>query len=806
MKKFDISALFLLLLSVGLFSINSAFAQKAKIQWINTVPSVSASSLDIYVNGTLAANNLSYTNSTAIDSLTAGTYAINVNYSASADSGDQVIARFNLTLGASGNNLIMICGVDSTVNYASNPNGRALDLKLVQRKSVLLATSTAATSSVTILNGITDNSGITITSRPAGISATKLKFGDTTGNITPASVATVIDLKDTNGTILNSYNLPLNLYGKKQVTLFAAGFANPASNQNGQAYALYMTDTAGGAATKLATVSRVQFINNSTDLILDEVDIWVDNTKTAGNLKFRAATAALTVTSGLHDITITKKNSPDTTGSNVVYRISSYSFTAGKTYLGMLSGVVIPANYAVNPDAVATSLKLNLYDTYTESNGSSSNVLAYFFNGVPDAPARAISRNPTAPILVFNSLKFNETPVTGNLPTTSAQTFLEYEGTDLYRTYAATLTGFGGKVGVLFTSGLYGTAGNPSGSDAKAYGLYLATTDGIVTKINSVSSYIQFIHASADLDVRNIKLFLNGKQIGDTFSLAKGTNFIEIVPTKNYRVHLAPLSSTDTTTAFYNTTVNIDASKYAYAVLGGVKNPAGFPLNPDGINRALGFNLNVEARVNALYNSKNVDLMFYNGIIDAPALSSRGVAQTLYLAKGNGFNSFHAYATHSAFDDVLFDFNPANRADTVLFSFRGNFLAHKGRAGIVCVTGFFDSTASNKAIPLAFAVWPDGTNDNFTGIKNASSNSLTDITVYPVPASENLYIQTGKLTGVIEFAMTDLTGKLVIPSQKINASLSSTNAINVSSLNNGIYLLTLKSGNAVTTQKISINR
>lgn len=71
-----------------------------------------------------------------------------------------------------------------------------------------------------------------------------------------------------------------------------------------------------------------------------------------------------------------------------------------------------------------------------------------------------------------------------------------------------------------------------------------------------------------------------------------------------------------------------------------------------------------------------------------------------------------------------------------------------------------------------------------TGLKNIFKNSA-NIGLYPNPANTVAVIQTNN-AGVISYALNDITGKVILTGEG--------NEINLSSLNNGIYFVTIKSG------------
>ena len=769
MKKFDLRILSLIISISGLFFSHSLIAQNARTQWINNSAAINLDTVDIYVDGTKIADNLLFKSATGILNLTSGAHSVNINNATSIDSSDMVISRNAITLQNNSNNTIFIVGVDNTSIYAANPSGRTTDVQLIDKKGVLFGTSSSSSSAITFFNGITDNEGINISTRPTGavINISKLKYKDTTASITPISVPTIIDIKDTTGTqVIKTLLLPLNNYGKKSLTIFNSGFVNPSSNQNGDAIAYYMVDTNGGPATKITEISRVQFINNAADIILDTVDIWFNNNKIASALGFSKATNTFSVNSGSYDITITKKNSPDTSGSNVVYKIPAFNFQTGKSYLGLLSGVVNPSQYAVNPDAVNRSIKLTLVNDNTEYSNVANQVSTRFFNAVTDAPQFTVQRNPAAPTTLFGPLSYGSISSATNITSNAIQVLIEqYNGvtTNSYRLNTALE---GGKSAVISAIGFIDTVGNVTGASAKLYKYMITYSDGNQSVLTPLQAKIQMIHGSADPSINKFKLFMNGVSIANNISFRTAIAGKALIAYKPYRFHLAPISAVDTSSAYYNFNIVPDSGKFYYAIAVGLKNASGYAANPDNIDRTFTVLINANGKEIAGFNSKNVDLMYLNAMTDAPATTSRGIGQTLFLSKSDLYKGFHGFNAHSGFNNIIFDVLNDNN-DSVLFTCLGNLTNHKGQAGIVVASGFTKPSDNNNGeTAMMFVTWPDGATDSLpfpsTGLKQNTFDA-SEILVYPVPANNQINLSINVITKtLLTTELIDITGKTLL--------------------------------------------
>lgn len=811
MKKLDLRIFTFLLTSTLLVFASQTSAQTAKMQWIHNAAAVALDTVDIYVDGVKIADDLLYTHGSGILTNNAGTLTVNINAATSADSGDQVISRHSLNVVAGSNNLVMITGVDDPMNYAANPGGRDISVKLIHREGIMHSTTSSTTVAVGIYNGITDHAGINLVTRPvSSINLSKMKYGDASGNFLPPNTEMFLDIKDTTGTIvLNSYILPLNLYGKKSISLFTSGFMTPSANQNGAPMAVYLMDTTGGQAIALKAASRIQFINNAPDVILDTVDIWMNATKVYSKLGFRKASATMTFLSGTYDFTVTKKNSPDTTGSNVVFQIKNYAVEGGKNYLALLTGVVDTNNYKTNPDGLNRSLAFNLYNNYAEASNNAGQARLYFAHGIPDAPSFGISRNPTAPITVFPASPFNNIPTSVQLTASSTpMVIMQTIDGEVIQAYRLNLNGQGGKSGVLLTSGFLDTMGNVTGS--KTYQYLMVWSDGTSSILSRLEGKLQVVHASADPARKSISLFINGVVQQDTLLFRHATPAITMIAYKPYRVHFCPLGAADTTTAFYSLSLLPDSGKYYYAITSGLSNTAGFSANPEGVDRSFKVILNANGREKALANPKNIDLLYLHNITDMPATTIRGAGQVLFLSKGNKFQDFHGHNAHSAFDDIQFDVRNAYN-DTLLFTGNGNFAIHKGSGGLVVSTGFlWPANNSNGDTAMLFVFWPNGKSDTmpspFTSVKQVAFDAGS-VQVFPNPARETFHVSLSMRNATtVHVELTDLTGKSVMSRMVQTNAGKNTFSIETGDIHSGLYLMTIRTGDQQYTSKISVKR
>jgi hypothetical protein len=98
-----------------------------------------------------------------------------------------------------------------------------------------------------------------------------------------------------------------------------------------------------------------------------------------------------------------------------------------------------------------------------------------------------------------------------------------------------------------------------------------------------------------------------------------------------------------------------------------------------------------------------------------------------------------------------------------------------------------------------FGIQPRDANDvNMATGLNEISGSV--VNVFPNPANNTLTMDLGNLNGRTEYSLTDATGRLVLS----DVATSDRSTIDVSGLNNGMYVITLRNSSAVWSTQVSV--
>lgn len=85
-------------------------------------------------------------------------------------------------------------------------------------------------------------------------------------------------------------------------------------------------------------------------------------------------------------------------------------------------------------------------------------------------------------------------------------------------------------------------------------------------------------------------------------------------------------------------------------------------------------------------------------------------------------------------------------------------------------------------------------------IQGIADQNLSELVIFPNPASEKLFFKSGTNTMVEEICISNIAGQVLIH----QTSFSDTDGINISGLKNGLYIVQIKSSNQVLSKKIVI--
>lgn len=832
MKHFTIlkKSLFALVASAVFFTAN---AQTARFQLIHNAADPSMDTVDVYVNG-LKYDNVAFRQATSLLSVTSGAVKFNINDRNSIDSSDLVLKRFTSTLANNSNSVIMITGVNNTANFSANPNSLNTGLTIVTKALTTLAAG-AGKVQVNIFHGVTDAPGVDIVSKPsisAGTLPNNLNFGQfnaSTSNLFFNNVPTYIEMRSA-GTksVIKAYSVNLSSFNQKMLTVFASGFVNPTANQNGKNFSVFAVDT-NGIVVELQESTRLQFIHNAADIALQSVDIYLNNNKVATDLKFRNATPFLTTNTGNTEVRISTANQTDT-----LFFIPSINLVSGKSYLAMAMGLKDTNGFAINPDGVNRILNVTGFDSMPESSLLAGSFQYLVANGNTDAPQLSFNKVPSQTSIIsnlkygeFSSLRTDNTSYIFNISNGSKS---DYNGA-----YSLNAANYLNQSGVIFTSGFYRAAGNPT--NAASFKVMLALSNGTVVELPRLQNKLQFIHNSPDTTIRNVDIYSNGIKIVNDLGFRNATGIANgtdaYVPV---RINLTNGNATDTTNSLWSISMLPD-SNFNIAIAYGFTG-ASYRENPEGKSTAFDVKMITPGKIVSSFPTPTNEIIFFHGGVNVGKLNIQGDQEALFVAKNTSYGSLYKYSPAKGNAGASYLVNDAVTGKGLLSS-NVNFVGRSGLAGVMFASGFLldlrtriDSflgtsgkyirkdSAFNKAdsilnklnpnFALGFYIaWSNGEVDSFETIKfRTGTKEMTEnnhFLMYPNPAKDNVSIvlnATQKSEGNIN--LFDMKGALI---KSVNTKLvTGINAVELSltDLPKGMYFVQINSNESTLTKKLII--
>lgn len=229
-------------------------ASTARAQIIHNCADALAAQVDVYVNGDLTLDNFAFRTASPFVNLPANVPVTIQITGADAPDASNPVFEVSPTLTANETYVIVANGIIDAANYSPAPTF-GLDVFAAGREA---ATQNGNTD-VLVIHGSTDAPTVDVveTNIPAGTIVEDLEYKEFAGYLELATANYTIDIRDESGTVtVATYAAPLadlNLQGTA-LTVLASGFLNPAVNNNGPAFGLWVALPQGGSLIPLPSL------------------------------------------------------------------------------------------------------------------------------------------------------------------------------------------------------------------------------------------------------------------------------------------------------------------------------------------------------------------------------------------------------------------------------------------------------------------------------------------------------------------------------------------------------------------------
>jgi hypothetical protein len=290
----------------------------ARVQVIHNSADAAAETVDVWLNDILLIDDFMFrTASPFIDAPANVDFDVTIQPASSTDTTNG-LARFTYNLAGGSKYVLVANGIVIPDGY-NPPTPFNINVYAMGREMAMEGTNT----DVLVVHGSTDAPVVDVVEVGAGAGTIvdDLEYAEFAGYLELPTADYALQIRDMTGTTtVAEFAAPLaalDLDGAALVVV-ASGFLNPAVNNDGPAFGLWVALPAGGELIPLPSVpistARVQVIHNSADAAAETVDVWLNDILLIDDFMFRTATPFIDAPANVDfDITIQPASSTDTT-------------------------------------------------------------------------------------------------------------------------------------------------------------------------------------------------------------------------------------------------------------------------------------------------------------------------------------------------------------------------------------------------------------------------------------------------------------------------------------------------------------
>jgi hypothetical protein len=289
--------------------------QKSHVQVIHNAPDPLADSVDVYVEGAKAIPNFKFRTATPYIDLLSNVKHVIAVAPANSTNVSQALATFDsIYLAPDSNYVVTATGVVGT-GFAANPDGRNTAFTLLIKDGARKQAQTSGNFDFFVIHGSPDAPAVDVNVAVANIRiVNNASYKDQTGYLPVPAAAYTLELQDSSAaTTLKRYTADLTpLAGMSGVAL-ASGFLNPAANNNGPSFGIWVALPAGGNLIPLSEVTGIKDISKEIGL-----GIYPNPVSDILNVSFDAAQTTTTAISvmNLNGAVVKTISTEEYTGSN----------------------------------------------------------------------------------------------------------------------------------------------------------------------------------------------------------------------------------------------------------------------------------------------------------------------------------------------------------------------------------------------------------------------------------------------------------------------------------------------------------
>lgn len=216
---------------------------QARLQVIHNAADPGAASVDVYLNGALAIPGFAFRTATPFIDVPAGvTVNIGIAPPNSTSVNDTLV---NIpVIFENGKTYVAIAnGVLNPASFAANPDGRPTGFQLFLQDGIRESALNPAEVDFVVFHGATDAPTVDVKLTGGPILVDNAAYGDLTAYLSVPAASYSLDITpgNDNSVVVASYQADLTTLGGGAAVVFASGFLNPGTNQNGPAFGIWAT-------------------------------------------------------------------------------------------------------------------------------------------------------------------------------------------------------------------------------------------------------------------------------------------------------------------------------------------------------------------------------------------------------------------------------------------------------------------------------------------------------------------------------------------------------------------------------------
>ena len=778
----------------------------ARVQVIHNSADAAAEMVDVWLNDALLLDNFTFrTASPFIDAPAGEEFTISIKGPDSMNPENPIWSQ-TYTLMEDETYILIAEGIVSSSGY--NP-ATPFDIAVyaMGREEANMTDKT----DVLVHHGSTDAPTVDVyeTGVGAGEIVNNLMYGDFAGYLELGTMDYILEIRDETGeSTVAAYQAPLATLGLEGValTVVASGFLNPNNNSMGEAFGLWVALPSGGNLVELPAyvmeeTARVQVIHNSADAAAEIVDVWLNDALLLDNFTFRTASPFIDAPAG-EEFTISIKGPDSTNPDNPIWS-QNYTLTSGETYVLVANGIVSPTGYdPMEP------FDIYVYGMGQEEANMAGNTDVLVFHGSTDAPTVDVVEIGKGAGTIIDDLMYGDFTGYLELPTDDYILNVRDEtGESSVISFAAPLStlGLDGASLVTVASGFLNPANNNNGA---GFGLWVALpTGGALVELpvfEAGTARVQVIHNSADLAAEMVDVWLNDDLLLDDFTFRTASPFIDAPSGINLRINIKGPDSTDPTDPIWTNNYTLEDGETYVLIANGIVSPTGYdPVQPFDIY-VYGMGREEASSTN------NTDVLVFHGSTDAPTVDVVEVGVGAGTIVDNlMYGTYDGYLELGTADYKLAIKDETGTTTVATYDAPLQTLGLDGAAITVIASGFLNP--GNNSMGESFGLYvalPSGGELIALPIWLSTKEIIVSekVSAFPNPATNVLNIQYSLIEDAdVSVEVYDLLGSKVMEEKSSTRSNQLQNTrMDVSTLDSGLYFVTISAGESKVTKKIQV--